>query len=47
MYVTLLVGRSKGKAGIQLECIPEKRDTNNLYPAKFVHIKYAQTIDPK
>ena len=29
-YVPLCVGRSKGKAGLQLECIPEKRDINKL-----------------
>ena len=30
IYVPLCVSRSKGKAGLQLECIPEKRDTNKL-----------------
>ena len=34
MYLPLFVGRSKGKTGIQLECIPEKRDTNKLHPGK-------------
>ena len=30
VHVPLCMGRSKGKAGLQLECIPEKRDTNKL-----------------
>ena len=30
--VPLCVGGSTGKAEIQMWCIPEGRDTNNLYP---------------
>ena len=37
-YVTLCVGVSKGKAGIQLKCIPEKKDTTEMYPRKVMHI---------
>ena len=29
--------RSKGKAGIQLECIPESRDITEMYPRKVIH----------
>ena len=38
--ITLLyMGRSKGKAvGIQLKCIPEKRDATEMYPRKVMHI---------
>ena len=39
MYVPLCVGRSKGKAGLQLEYIPKQRDTNKLYPGKVLHMK--------
>ena len=48
MYVPLCVGGSKGKTGIQMWCIPEKRDTNNLYPGKWCHSLYRHnetTID--
>jgi len=41
------MGGLKRKVGIHIKCIPEKRDTNNLYPGKVVHIKGAQTFDPK
>ena len=34
-YVSLCVGGSKGKAGIQLKCIPEKRDTNSCILGKW------------
>jgi len=27
--VSLCMGRSKGKAGIQIQCIPEKRDATS------------------
>ena len=30
------MGRSKGKAGIQLKCIPEKRDTTEMYSGKVI-----------
>ena len=33
-YVSLCVGGSKDKAGIQLKCIPEERDTAEMYPGK-------------
>ena len=36
--VSLCVGRSKGKAGIQMKCIPGKRDTTEMYPGKVMHI---------
>ena len=36
--VLLCVGRSKGKAGIQLKCIPGKRDKTEMYPGKVMHI---------
>ena len=36
--VSLCVGRSKGKAGIQLKCIPESRNTTEMYPGKVMHI---------
>ena len=39
-YVPLCVGGSKGKAGIQMWCISEKRDTNNFYPGKWCHSSY-------
>ena len=48
IYVPLCVGRSKGKAGIQMWCIPERRDSNNLYPRKCCHSLYRHnrtTID--
>ena len=37
MYVSLCVGGSKGKVGIQISCIPESRDTfscilGEIYP---------------
>ena len=32
VYVSLCVGGSKGKVGIQISCIPESRDTNLMYP---------------
>ena len=38
IYVPLCVGGSKGKAGIQLKYIPEKRDTFEMYPGKVMHI---------
>ena len=46
--VSLRVGGSKGKAGIQIWCIPGRRDTNNLYPGKWWHSLYRHnktTID--
>ena len=36
VYVSLWMGKSKGQAGIQ--CIPEKRDTTEMYPRKVMHI---------
>ena len=47
-YVPLCVGGSKGKAGIQMWCIPERRDTNNLYPGGWCRSLYRHnksTID--
>ena len=38
IYVPLCVGTSKGKVGIQLKNIPEKRDTTEMYPGKVMHI---------
>ena len=37
-YVPLCMGGSKGKAGMQLKYIPEKRDTTEMYPGKLMHI---------
>ena len=31
------MGRSKGKAGVQLKCIPAKRDIAEMYPGKVMH----------
>ena len=31
-HVSLCVGGSKGKAGLQLKCIPEEKDTTELNP---------------
>ena len=39
--VPLCVSGSKGKAGIQLKYIPEKRDTFEMYPRKVM------SFDPK
>ena len=36
--VSLCMGGSKGKAGIQLKCIPVKRDTTEMHPGKVMHI---------
>ena len=44
--VSLCVDRSKGKAGIQLKYIPEKRDTFEVYPGKVMNIIGGQTFDP-
>ena len=38
VYVSLCVGGSKDKAGIQLKCIPGKRDTTEMYHGKVMHI---------
>ena len=38
LYASLCVSRPKGKAGIQLKCIPEKRDTTEMYLRKVMHI---------
>ena len=38
VYVSLCVGRSKGQAGIQLKCIPGKRNTTEMYPGTVMHI---------
>ena len=35
--VSLCVGESKGKAGIQLKSIPE-RDATEMYPRKVMHM---------
>ena len=32
------MSRSKGKAGIEMKFIPEKRDTTEMYPGKVMHI---------
>ena len=34
----LCVGGSKGKAGMQLKSIPEKRDATEMYPGKVMHM---------
>lgn len=44
-HVSLCAGGSKGKAEIQLN-VPEKRDANELYPGKMVHMEGMQTFDP-
>ena len=36
--VSLCLGGSKGKAGIQLKYIPENRDTTEMYPRKVMHV---------
>ena len=36
--VSLCVGGSKGKVGIQLKSIPERRDTTEMYPGKVMNI---------
>ena len=38
LNVPLCVSGSKGKTGIQLKYILEKRDTFEMYPRKFMHI---------
>ena len=46
--VPLCMGGSKRKGGIQIWCIPEGRDTNNMYPGKRCHSLYRDnkfTID--
>ena len=42
---TTLRGWIKGKAGIQMRFIPEKRDTNNSYPGNDVTL-YIDTTKP-
>ena len=37
-YVSLYMGGSKGKAGMQVKRIPEKRGTNEMHPEKVIHI---------
>ena len=37
-YVKLCVGVSNGKAWIPLKCIPEKKDTTEMYSRKVMHI---------
>ena len=34
----LCVGRSKSQAGMQLKCIPGKRDATEMYPGKVMHV---------
>jgi len=38
IYVSLCVGGSKEKAGIQIQCIPEKRDTTSEWYAHNCYI---------
>ena len=38
LYVSLCVGGSKGKAGIDLKYYPENRDTFEIYPGKVMRI---------
>ena len=38
---------SQGKAGIQLKCIPERKDTTKIYPGKVMHVIGGLTFDPK
>ena len=49
VYVSICVGRSKRQAGIQLKCIPGKRDTTEMYAGKVtgMHMIGGYTFDPK
>ena len=38
IHISLCLGGSKKTTGIQLQCIPEKRDTNQMYPGKVMYL---------
>jgi len=40
------MGGSKETTGIRLQCIPEKMDTNKMYPGKVMYIIGVQLFDP-